>query len=283
MRRIAIFALLVIMCLTSCSDEPVDIIPPTIEELGYVPVPSEGEICSSIEPVVFKLEGGGELSFDLVFRDDTALSQYKVDIHNNFDCHGHGGGNAPGISAPNLENLTTDWTVLDIQDLSDLSTPISRTLNVPQNVTAGNYHFHIQVIDESGNDSPFTNFYSLKITNPIDSIAPEINVDEPSANSFTVKKGDLVNFKGQVTDNRSLSDGGNGIVYLSYTKLSTGNTFNTNENLSFDVSIDKSANFDFAFEIPQTLTLGNYRFAIGANDGVRNVAPFIFFDVELTN
>ncbi|MEM9547866.1 MAG: DUF4625 domain-containing protein [Bacteroidota bacterium] len=264
-----------------CGSEEVDLIAPTMDVSNYTPEPVEAEICGGQEPVVFLLEGGGELSFNALFRDDVALSQYKVDVHNNFDCHGHGGGSAPAVSVPNVNNQTTDWTILEIADITGTSAQVSRSFNVPDNVTAGNYHFHIQVIDESGNDSPFANFFSLKIQNPADAVSPQISVEEPTTNSFSVQKGETIRFKGQVTDNRSLSDGGNGVLYLAYTDLSSGNTFATNAAFPFDANVSTEFNFDFEYEVPQTLVAGNYRFSLGANDGVRNVAPFVFFDLEI--
>ena len=274
------------VCLFSiwgCGGENVDLNPPTLDVVSYIPAPVEDEICGTQEPVVFRLEGGDKLTLDVVFTDDVALSQYKIDIHNNFDCHGHGGGSAPAVSIPNVDNQTTDWSVLDIQDISGLTSPALRTLNVPDNVTAGNYHFHIQVIDESGNDSPFANFHSLKIKNPLDDVPPQIDTQVPSENSFSAKKGEAIRFAGQVTDNRSLSSGGNGVLYLAYTDLSSGNTFTTDQAFPFDQSIDTSFDFDFEYTVPQTLVSGNYRFSLGANDGVRNVAQFVFFEVEITN
>jgi len=272
-----------IVFILGCGGEDIDLTPPTFDVLSYIPAPNEDEICGTQEPVVFLLNGGDGLSFDAVFNDDVGLSQYKVDIHNNFDCHGHGGGSAPAISVPNVNNQTTDWTVLEIENISGLSAPVQRTLTVPDNVTAGNYHFHIQVIDESGNDSPFANFFSLKIKNPLDDIVPQISVQEPTSSSFSVQKGGLIRFAGQVTDNRSLSDGGNGVLYLAYTDLSSGNTFTTDAAFPFDENVDVNYDFDFEYTVPQTLVNGNYRFSLGANDGVRNVAPFVFFDVEITN
>ena len=124
---------------------------------------------------------------------------------------------------------------------------------------------------------------ALKIKNPLDSIAPEISVSAPENNSFSIKKGESIHFKGQVTDDRSLSDGGNGVLYLAYTDLNSGNTFTTDQVYVFDENVDKTFDFDFEYTIPQTLTTGNYRFSLGANDGVRNVAPFQFFDIEVTN
>ncbi len=266
-----------------CGDDTVDTTAPSLEVVSYTPSPIEDEICGSQEPVVFHLTGGEQLTFDVIFNDNEALSQYKVDVHNNFDCHGHGGGSAPPVSVPNVNNQTTDWTVLEIQNISGVSTPVTSSLDVPENVTAGNYHFHLQVIDEAGNDSPFANFHSIKIKNPLDDISPLINVQEPTDANLSVNRGDVIRFTGQVTDNRSLSDGGNGVLYLAYTALSSGNTFTTDQVFPFDALVSTSFDFDFEYIIPQTLVSGNYRFSLGANDGVRNVAPFVFFDVEISN
>ncbi len=278
-----VFQLISLVFLIGCLNEDPDISAPTMEVVEYIPTPTEDSICGAIEPVVFNLRGGEEFTFDVIFNDDQALSQYKVDIHNNFDCHGHGGGSAPSVAVPNVNNLTTDWTVLDIHSLSGDMAPIIWTDKVPENVTAGNYHFHLQVIDEAGNDSPFANFHSMKIYNPLDSIAPQINIQEPAIRNMAIKKGERIRFVGQVTDNRSLSDGGNGVLYLAYTDLSTGNTFATDKAFIFDVNVDTNYDFDFEFEIPQTLVSGDYRLSLGANDGVRNVAAFEFFDVQVSN
>jgi len=70
-------------------------------------------------------------------------------------------------------------------------------------------------------------------------------------------------------------------LYLAYTDLSSGNTFTTNEIFPFDEEVDINFDFDFEYTVPQTIVTGSYRFSLGANDGVRNVAPFVFFDVEV--
>lgn len=265
----------------SCGTGSVDLNPPTIEVSSFTPVPAADDICGAQEPIVFNVTGGDDLKFDVIFKDDVALSQYKVDIHNNFDCHGHGGGSAPSLSIPSIVNQTTDWTVLEVQNISGISTPIAQTLKVPENATAGNYHFHIQVIDESGNDSPFANFYSIKIKNPLDDVIPQINVEQPSNGSFSINKGEKIRFKGSVTDNRALDDGGNGVLYLNYTDLSSGNSFSTDKAFPFDEDGATTFSFDFEYTVPQTLRVGSYRFSLGANDGVRNVADFKFFEVEV--
>lgn len=277
------FAFLTLLMVAACKGDNVDLTPPEMEVLSFEPTPVADEICGAQEPVVFQLTGGERLIFDVIFNDDVALSQYKVDIHNNFDCHGHGGGSAPSIAVPNVDNQTVDWTVLEIQDIEGTSSSVLRSLDVPLNVTTGNYHFQIQVVDESGNDNPAANFFALKIKNPLDETPPQITLQEPVNNSFSIKKGETVRFVGQVTDDRSLSDGGNGVLFLAYTDLSSGNTFATDEVFVFDENVDTVFDFDFEYTVPQTLVTGSYRFSLGANDGVRNVAPFQFFEVEVTN
>ena len=272
-----------VIMLSGCGDGEVDLTPPTMEVVNYVPQPSMDEVCGTQEPVVFNLTGGDQLIFDVIFKDNEALSQYKVDVHNNFDCHGHGEGNLFITPVPDVNNMTTDWTILDIQDISGLNAPVARSFDVPENVTTGNYHFQIQVLDESGNDNPAANFFTLKIKNPLDDIAPEIDVNEPSTSSFSIKKGETIRFSGMVTDDRSLSDGGNGVLYLFYTDLSSGNTFATSEVIFFDENVEQQYDFDIEYTVPLTLVARNYRYTLAANDGVRNVATFQSFEVEVTN
>lgn len=278
------FALISILTLFACGDEEVDVTAPRMDIVAFSPEPEVATVCGTQEPGVFQLTGGDDLVFDVVFNDDKALSQYKIDIHTNFDCHGHGGGSAPSIAVPSVANQTMDWAILEIQELEGTSTPIERTLQVPTNVTTGLYHFQIQVIDESGNDEPEPTFYTLDIKNPIDNVAPQISIQSPPNNAFSVAKGDVIRFAGQVTDDRSLSDGGNGVLFLSRLDLSSGNTFTEGDAVfPFDASIDTVYDFDFEYEVPSTLVAGSYRYFIGANDGVRNVGEFVSFDVEVTN
>ena len=265
------------------SDE-VDISTPTMQIISFVPAPAPSPVCGAVEDSVFTVVGGEVLAASLRFVDDRALSQYKIDIHNNFDCHGHGGSSAPGIAVQDVSSQTEDWTVLDIQALSGESAEEQLQLLAPQNVTAGFYHFQVQVIDESGNDNPLANFYTIRAFNPTDQEAPEIQLSSPQAgNTITVAKGAQISFVGTVTDNYSLSEGGNGVVFLSYTDLSSGNTFNANTYEIFPGEVEKDYNFNLEYTIPQTLKAGNYRFRIDAHDGVRNTADPIIFEAVITD
>ncbi len=267
----------------SCGDKEVDTEAPTLQLLSTTPSGQITSVCGEQEENVFVLAGGEELSFELLLEDNSELSQYKIDIHNNFDCHGHGEVGAPSINIPDLNSTTTDWSVLEINELSGQSQTINKTLMVPENVTAGNYHFELQVLDESGNDQPKANIYSLVVTNSTDTESPILTINEPNTTSFSIAKGENLRVVGTLTDNYSLSEGGNGVLFLAYTNLSNGNNYLSNAIFPFDNTVATSYDFDFEFTIPSTLLPGDFLFTVGATDGVRNVANAVSFNVAITN
>ncbi|MBK8623273.1 MAG: DUF4625 domain-containing protein [Saprospiraceae bacterium] len=200
------------MLLASCGGEA-DLIKPAITIQNFNISPKSEVICGFTDENVITVKGGEQITFDALFSDNEALSQYKIDIHNNFDCHGHGSGATPGISLPIANGDTEDWSLLIVKDLSGKKVEENISLKVPENVTAGVYHFIVQLIDESGNDASTSVIYSLKVNHPEDTINPVININFPSTSAFSVKKGDNISFSGTVTDNKNLGSGGNGMVF----------------------------------------------------------------------
>jgi len=278
-----VFLTVVSFSLWSCDSAAVDVTPPSVRLLEHRPASAPAMICGQLEDTVFQLKGGDTLYFSIEFEDDVALSEYKVDIHHNFDCHGHGGGAAPGFTPLTQEGLTQDWSVLETYPLQGEKDLVERWLVVPEAITAGNYHYHIQVLDESGNDSPFTTFYSLQLRNPVDTLAPSLSVNIPASSSFSASKGEAIRFSGQVSDDFPLSQGGNGLLFVTYTDLRSGNTFTTSVVEPFAADVEKEHFFDAELNIPSTLVAGDYRFTVRAHDGVRNIAEPVDFQVEISN
>jgi hypothetical protein len=225
-------------------------------------------VCGTEAPTVFYVASGEALSFSAMLRDNEALSQYKIDIHGNFDCHGHAG-------------KTEDWTVLELVDLDgETEYQADHSLSVPEDVTAGFYHFHVQVIDKAGNESPFANFFDIRVVNMRDTVAPEVIVSTPSEPSFSANKGDNIRFVGSVADNYSLGEGDNGRLELTYSGRSSANTF-VGYEIQWDEAHGADADFDFSFEIPQTLVAGTYDFILVAYDGVNNNSERLRWVVEV--
>jgi hypothetical protein len=268
------------MLLASCGGEA-DLIKPEIIIQNFNKSPKSDVICGFTDKNVIVVKGGEQITFDAIFSDNEALSQYKIDIHNNFDCHGHGSGATPGISLPVRNGDTEDWSKLIVKDITGIKTEEKITLNVPLNVTAGVYHFIIQLIDQSGNDASTTAIYSLKIQNPADTIIPLLKVIEPTTETLKVKGGDKITFTGNVTDDKNLALGGNGMVFLSYLNKSSGNVFSTNAYKVFSNADGLSTTFDLSYTVPATLISGDYEYSLIAFDGVRNVSEVKTFLVKV--
>jgi hypothetical protein len=245
----------------------VDITPPEIEVLSFDPAPAEREVCGSLEPQVFWIGGGDSLKLDLLLKDDQELSQYKLDIHENFDCHGHAG-------------KTEDWSLLEVVDISGTEFRLQRSLPVPEDVTAGNYHFGIQLVDAAGNNGGFQNIFSVALFNPADSIAPQLSLDEPAAAAFSLKRGETLLLRGRVEDNQPLGQGGNGRLRLQYVDEASGNRF-IPEEWFFDPGSGTTSDFDYTFEIPLTWLPGSYSFSLYAFDGVNNAGVAQQFVIEV--
>ena len=129
---------------------------PTIEVVSITPAPASGMVCGEMEDYVITVNSTDTIEVTFRLTDDIELSQYKVDIHNNFDCHGHG------------KVETTDWYVISIEDVAGKDETITRRLPVPTNVTSGNYHFHMFATDAAGNNAESAVIYSLNVTNASD-------------------------------------------------------------------------------------------------------------------
>ena len=266
MKRAVIF-LLAAVGLQSCTDP--DTTAPIIEVLTLTPADGPGTVCGEMENHVVTINSNGTFSGQFKISDDDELSQYKLDLHNNFDCHGHSG-----------KVETTDWYVLDIVDLSGSEQTLNFSLPVPADVTSGNYHFSIQAADASGNSAESV-IYSLQVTNASDTEAPVLTVTSPANSTFSAQKGSDVNFQGTVTDNLALGSGTNGKIELRYWNA-TNLTINELYSENFESSAGSTVNFDFDATVPITTPDGTYIFELRSFDAVNNLSNSVQFTVEIS-
>ena len=259
--------------LTSCGPQNVDDTAPTLAFIALSPEPTPDFVCGSEEPVVFHVRSGDTLSLDLRLNDDVELSQYKVDIHTNFDCHGH-------------KMDTEDWLVLQTGDLSGKEFLLQLRLPVPANVTAGSYHFQLQVLDKAGNDNPTAYVYTIKVLNEADTTPPALNISSPVINSgdmLTLRKGQNMTFSGNVADNLPLAEGGNGKVEIFYRSNASGNTFRWGSPLVFTPADGDYKDFSITLPVPSTAANGDYVVTVWAYDGVNNAALPVVYSARITN
>lgn len=271
------------LLILSCSEEDIDRSAPELTILESSIPAKRAEICGSMEDQVYRIGNGDTFSLELQFTDDVALGEFKLDIHSNFDCHGHGTDQAPGVAVPDVSSTTEDWSELFIERLNGTTDARNITLVAPENMTPGAYHFGLQVIDESGNDTPLSDIFSIVAYNRKDTVPPEISPTLPASDNLNARRGENIRFSGSVSDDRSLSDGGNGILYLSYTDLSSGNSFLTDIIISFDQNVKKETTYDFEYTIPRTITSGRYRLSLSLHDGMRNIAERANYELNVSD
>jgi hypothetical protein len=253
--------LMMVLAFTSCKDKK-KIEPdsgnntskPTITVVSKnIPTVTEN-LCDASFNNVLKTSTGSTLQIQFQFKGSNNLSQYKIDVHNNFDCHSHG-----KIAASN------PWSVLNIVDITGKDVSVTENLVIPANASVGNYHLMIKLIDELGNEAvPLE--YNVIVLNPNDPIAPTINLTVPTTDSIGVARGANLNFSGTITDNLSLNGGK---FEVSYTDSS--NTSFDIEQVFFSPTQGNSYNLNFNYTIPTFSVKGPSLFYIKAFDEVNNV------------
>ncbi len=142
------------------------------------------------------IRGGESLLIRGIITDNEALSQVKIEIHDDFDGHSH--GKKAGAPAFVWDTIMT---------LSGKETAIDFPLAVPEDIASGQYHFQMQALDASGNEAEFV-VRGLYLKNAFDTISPEIAnlTTTPAAQNglITVKSGATLTLMGALSDNMGL-------------------------------------------------------------------------------
>ncbi|MBI3143152.1 MAG: DUF4625 domain-containing protein [Bacteroidetes bacterium] len=220
---------------SNCGLVDIDESPPLLE-WGDKGSPIQADsVCGELSPHAIRLMGGDTLALDLVLTDDVGLGQLKIDIHDNFDCHGH-------------SNKTQDWYVQDILDLPGTYETLFMEYPVPPQPTAGYYHLTIRLIDDNGNEGAPSNI-DLVVLNRADLKAPLIKVALPSSKELMVSKGEEVPLSYVLVDNHTL-DPPNSRFVLQYRDFSSGNVF-TVDQLDL-LEPDSTARIEITFRVPST-------------------------------
>lgn len=263
-----LIAFVFLILISSCVDNPPDLTPPEIDILSISPAPGSGLICGEIDNQLITINPGDSLVLNILMTDDEGLSQYKVDIHPNFDCHGH-------------RTLTSDWSIQQITDLHGvLQTEETIIVRPPANVTAGIYHMAIRLVDLAGNEDQDTRYYNLFVYNPFDTIKPDLNITTPAEQIMQVSRGTVLNFSGILSDNLELSYGGNARIELTYIGENSNLRLNAFKHTLSHIQ-ETEYHFDIPYTVPQTLTPGTYFYTIEAFDGVNNPSEYITFEFEI--
>ena len=124
------------VCLPACdNDEKGDVTKPVIDLIE----PEEG--------AVLKIGNGKGVHFEMNLSDDVMLRSYKINIHNNFDHHGHD-SRAAG-------EKNTAFTFDKVYDVSGLkNTKVHHhDIVIPADAAPGDYHLMVWCTDAAGNQT----------------------------------------------------------------------------------------------------------------------------------
>jgi hypothetical protein len=251
----------------SCTSADKDVTAPVLEILSWEPMPVEAEVCGTLEPGVFTLRDSDSLVCLVRMQDESGLSEFKIDIHENFDCHGH-------------RDQTRDWLLQQIIPLGGTLFQDRLVIYPPANATAGLYHFSIQVSDVFGNVNAGYPVFSVQLQNSQDTILPELSVAQPAGNSIQSTRGQTLVFEGSLDDNRSLASGGNAGVELRFRSLQSTNVFR-GAMLDLSGETEPMVDFSLPWTVPLSLPVGTYELQIRGMDGVRNLSALRTYMLEV--
>ena len=132
-KNILFFVLSAIMCVSfsACDEEDADTTKPVIT----LDEPEDGD----------SLRIGESVHFECDFSDDEALGSYLIEIHNNFDGHGH----------KTRADETVPFSIKKSYDLNNLrNTHVHHhDIVISDNATPGAYHLVVYCTDAAGNQS----------------------------------------------------------------------------------------------------------------------------------
>lgn len=148
MKKLLLPFLLLSLIVFSCDDDDSDTTKPQIANLE----PEENEM----------FEIGVPIHFEADISDNEGLRSYKIDIHNNFDNHGHGQKLAANDNDSTAYSFTKVWMydkeggfLLEGMKNAHLHHHeiIIPTQQNGKHIKPGRYHFVLYVVDMAGNET----------------------------------------------------------------------------------------------------------------------------------
>ncbi|MBR1631683.1 MAG: DUF4625 domain-containing protein [Paludibacteraceae bacterium] len=131
----ALLAFTTIMLLTACeSENKADVTPPVIDLIE----PEEGE----------NFTPGTDIHFEMDLTDDVMLASYKIEVHNNFNNHGHSTARrAAATGTPFSFNRSYDVSGQRNAHIHH------HDIMIPANAATGQYHLMVYCTDAAGNEA----------------------------------------------------------------------------------------------------------------------------------
>ena len=136
----------ILLCaLSACSSSDDD----NTRDMVYPEILSESIVANPTDCQVY--QRGDVIPFNYVFKDDTELGAYNIEIHNNFDHHTHGTSSVECPMEAKKEPVSPWIYNRDYAIPAGQRTYTARIdIAIPTYVDPGDYHFMIRLTDRAG-------------------------------------------------------------------------------------------------------------------------------------
>jgi len=211
---------------------------------------------------------GSDLHVDADIIAEGKIDIIKIEIHPEFD-----GGEE-------IEVIYTEFAGLK-------NTNFHKHIDIPADMLPGEYHFHLVVRDQEGNETKVER--DIELVEVVDLEAPVLTITSAPENGKTFTSGEAISISGTITDNVSLAGMLVALVYesdnISDADVTGGNNsvivmmhthnFDSPTSHSFTASINVGAEKDNNM-VPATIEgdnswkSGNYYILVKCRDGKAN-------------
>ncbi|KAB2918743.1 MAG: DUF4625 domain-containing protein [Bacteroidetes bacterium] len=220
MKRLPILVMaLGLVLLNACSkgDDDKDTTKPVIK----LSEPTSGDVFVS----------GEKMNVSVAFEDNKELSQYKIEIHDDFDRHAHLKTGSPAFTFTKIVAISSNGSY-------------HFTIDIPADVAAGPYHFIVNALDKAGNEADFAEA-EFTIKNSLDSIAPTLNITaspSPAGGVINLQgAAKTITLNGTAGDNESVKSyevklihKASKVNYIDKDGTISGTSANISETITFD-------------------------------------------------
>lgn len=139
MKKTAFISFAACLLIAACNKNE-NLTKPEIHVESVTPALSTTELCEHTADNVIIVHPVDTITFSFHLTSQNELSQLKIDIHENTDCHEH-------------EHKSTPFETIIIKNVSGNEAHLVEKIAIPSDAKAGNYHIDIRLLDKMGNEA----------------------------------------------------------------------------------------------------------------------------------
>lgn len=141
MKKTAFIFLAISTAITACNKNE-NLAKPEIHVESVTPSLTSTELCEHTVDNAIIVHPTDTITFSFHLVGQNELSQLKIDIHENTDCHEH-----------DHEHKSAPFETIIIKNVSGNEAHLVEKVAIPEDAKASNYHIDIRLLDKMGNEA----------------------------------------------------------------------------------------------------------------------------------